>query len=375
MLENISKYSKLSKSEIEKISKDHLEEMDFVIGEFQREVESLEDLFVENPKIGISLSNVCDKGCSHCIADSTLNGGVMDFESLNKSPEKFLSIFSQADYGRTGDPMLYQSGNKDLADVISFLVNYGIKKHTIASGLFVHKEMNELIEKIRKIRNHNGLNIETLLTFHLYYPSFDNDLAKVFGKSVRKLAKISDKITLAVIGDTYFPETSLVKALDAFSDRFDTIFDGFDSCQKIGDNCYSVNGKDGGVKVDIVTNPAIHPYGRFEKYLKQKGVYRDYVDNFRFGNKPVLCPDAGRWPGMIVEYDGDINMCGAFEAVVSKETVVGNLFGKTYEELEKLLLDFYGKEKNWFIKNLDDLLLGKKSSCKVCNKCYEQRNS
>jgi hypothetical protein len=45
------------------------------------------------------------------------------------------------------------------------------------------------------------------------------------------------------------------------------------------------------VKVEIRSNPAIYPYGRFEKYLKQKGVYDDYVKNFSFGEKYIKPDD------------------------------------------------------------------------------------
>jgi hypothetical protein len=372
MRDKILKYSKLPESEISKVSKDHIKEVDSLIAKFEREVNSLEELFDERPRISISLSNFCDKGCSHCIADSNLNGGMMSFEDFSKVPERFFRIFSYADYGRTGDPMLYESCGKDLADVISFLANYELRNHTIASGIFVYKEMNELIEKIKRVKDQSDLSIESLLTFHLYYPSLDHEtLAKAFNKSIRKMARFSDRIILAVIGDTYFTETSLSSALNVFSENLGAIFEGLDLVERKAENTYLLrsNGRD--TEIEIRTNPAIYPYGRFEKYLKGKGVYEDYLDNFPFFSKPLICPDTGRLPGIIIEYDGGINVCGSFEAVATKETVVGNLFGKTYDELEKLLLDFYRKEKDWVIENFDDILLGKKSTCKLCNRCYE----
>jgi len=105
--------------------------------------------------------------------------------------------------------------------------------------------------------------------------------------------------------------------------------------------------------------------------LKRRGVYEDYSSAFIFGKKPIVCPDTGRLPGILIEYDGGINVCGSFEAVATRETVIGNLFGKKYDELEELLLGFYGKERDWVMRNVDNLLLSKKSSCKICNKCYE----
>jgi len=371
MKDRILKYSKLPESEIGKIDEEHIEEVDSLIAKFEREVDSVEELFTESPRIGVSLSNFCDKGCSHCIADSNLKGGMMDFEDFSKVPERFFKIFSNADYGRTGDPMLYKSSGKDLADVISFLADYDLKNHTIASGIFLHQEMDELVEKIRRVKDRSNLGMESLLTFHLYYPSLDHGtLAKTFNKSIRKMARFSDKIILAVIGDTYFTETSLSSALDVFSENLSAIFEGLGPLERKAENNYLLRNNGRNTEIEIRTNPAIYPYGRFEKYLKGKGVYEDYLEKFPFFSKPIVCPDTGRLPGILIEYDGDVNVCGSFEAVATRETVIGNLFGKTYEEMEKLLLDFYRKEKDWVIENFDDILLGKKSTCKLCNRCY-----
>ena len=73
---------------------------------------------------------------------------------------------------------------------------------------------------------------------------------------------------------------------------------------------------------------------------------------------------------MIVEPNGDINMCGSFEAIAYPNvSVVSNIL-KPYENVEKELLRFYDKEKKWFINNFPDIALRKKTVCKIRNNCY-----
>lgn len=119
------------------------------------------------------------------------------------------------------------------------------------------------------------------------------------------------------------------------------------------------------------SSDAVYPFGRFEKKLKKDGLYNEYINKFsKIHPEPHICPDILEWPGMAVECNGDINMCGAFEAIANPNvTVVSNIL-KPFEEVESDLLNLHEKEKDWFLDNLPDIAFGEKSTCKIRNNCY-----
>ena len=52
---------------------------------------------------------------------------------------------------------------------------------------------------------------------------------------------------------------------------------------------------------------------------------------------------------------------------------ISNIFTRDYFTLQEELMEFHQTELDWFIANLDDLIAGKVSTCKIKNSCYGQK--
>lgn len=350
----------------EKIKMDEL--LQHYIEKSQKEVKDIRDVFSENPTLIITQSNMCDKGCTHCIANSTTNGEMMDYDKITSIDEDFYKIFKGVIFGRRGDPMLYNSREKDLADLIDFFTDYGIKQYSIAAGPFLNTP-HKITEKLSKLRRERRLDISSMLTFHLYYPF--EDLVKVFKKSIDECLQFSYHLKITILGDNFFEETSLEKATKVFAENLDYLLDGIRIIEREDTGGFGIGHKNGYAALHIRFAQNVYPLGRFEQLLNQKGVLEEYTKSFYSKiRKPVVCPDLLELSGLIIEPNGDINLCGAFEAVQSRATVIGNIFDEGYPAIEQKLIQFHEKEREWFLKNLERISSGEVHACKLENNMY-----
>ena len=113
----------------------------------------------------------------------------------------------------------------------------------------------------------------------------------------------------------------------------------------------------------------VYPLGRFRQYLKQLGVLQQYEEQFEQAMSDYVCPDLIKWPGIIIEPDGSLNLCASFEAITCAGAIATNIFTKPYAQVQEELMRFHYKEVRWFIDNLPDIIAGKVSTCKLKNKC------
>ena len=179
-MENISKYSNIPQNELDKIDKKSLQDLEYILCEIEKPHSGLPDILSNNPRLVISPSNMCDKNCLHCISDSKFNGEMMEYDKFESIPIDFLELFSYVDFGRTGDPMLYNYEGKNLSDVISFLTGAGIENYTIAAGLFLNPKSEEPIPKIKETKEEKNLKMDNMLTFSNYYGMDESRLIEVF---------------------------------------------------------------------------------------------------------------------------------------------------------------------------------------------------
>jgi hypothetical protein len=341
----------------------------------QPEPRRLKQAFSENPRLVVSLDNICDKGCLHCVSEATMKKSEkMEYEDITSLDFRYFDIFKTVDFGRKGDPMLWKSDDHDISDIINHFADRHVKEVTIAAGLFKGRDKwyERVTEKLEKVHaKHDNLNLETMLTYHHYFPDMKpEEIALLFNKSLYDCSKFSDKIIISIIGDRAYDASSINAVGESFLENFDKIFKGFD-LRRSRNNIIAK--KDGKKTVIYIPQPsdAIHPFGRFENKLKNDKIYESYVKTFNeMLSEPDNCPDALSWPGMVIEPNGDINMCGSFEAIAYPNvTVVSNIF-KPFEKVEADLLDLYRKERQWFIKNFPDIAFGRKTTCKIKNACY-----
>jgi hypothetical protein len=334
-------------------------------------VYELKDIFSPEPRLVVTPNDNCSGGCLHCIADSKSIGTTIDYEAFTEINPKFFEIFSVADFGRRGNPLEYKSKGNDLADMIQFLYDKGIPKFTIAVA--IQKDEAPIIERLENLAD-NGIPIDTLLTYHHYHANLDKErLANEINLSIKNFSKFSKKITVALLGDDY-NHGGFIMAKDVketFERNNPVIYEGIEISPSEDEyHEAECDGKYFQIRVTPV-NTMVYPWGRFKDYLSRKGIIKDYEKFFYDKISDYVCPDLIKWPGIIIEPDGSLNMCGSFEAITCDKSRFSNILSNSFETLEEELLQFHEKELDWFVKNLDQIIQGSVSCCKIKNNCYE----
>jgi len=345
-----------------------------------KEVEELSDLFTEKPRLIISPTDKCYGACTHCVANSTLKGKAMPYDKFAKIDPEFFEIFFAADFGRRGNPLEYYSNGNDLANVLDhLLVNGGIEKFTLA--LAVQNSSTPTLMGLQKFVEYGRASIDTMITYHHYFEDLNPvKLAEDFNFALKNYMKFSKKITISLLGDK-FSQSNPTKAEEVqktFNDNWDIIFKDIELTKKDDKNyraSYKSLNKCTMADLYIPTiDTRVYPLGRFRNYLAQRMVLQQYTEKFEQSLSDYACPDLIKWPGIIIEPNGDLNLCASFEAVNCKGAVVTNIFNRSYEQVQNDLIKFHQKEMRWFIDNLSDIIDGKVSTCKLKNNCYQSTN-
>jgi hypothetical protein len=315
-------------------------------------VNGLKDCFAENPRLIITPSNNCSEGCLHCVANSTCNGRMMDYEKFSEVDKRFFQIFDVADFGRKGNPLGYDSEGRDLADVIGFLKTNGLGKCTIAAP--IRHGNPEVIDRLEEL---SDMDLETMVTYHHYFDSLNTEqLARDLNRALKDYLRFSSRIVISLLGDAYPQDRTMAEEVESrFEANRPIILKGVDEDK---------------IKIPRI-DTRVHPFGRFREYLATRGILDEYIEWFEERMRDYVCPDLIKWPGIVIEPDGGLNFCGSFEAIGCRKAVVSNVF-KPYEQMESDLLRFHKQEREWFADNLERIVAGKVSTCKLQNRCYQQ---
>jgi hypothetical protein len=339
----------------------------------KEEVKELSDLFAENARLIITPNNKCACSCLHCVADSTPSGDMMSYKKFSEIDPEFFNIFSAADFGRRGNPLLYNSEGHDLADLLHLLHDNGINEFTLALAL--QEKKVPALERLTQFKDDNQeISLGTMITYHHYYKNLDTiKHAQNFNSTLKHYIKFSDDILISLLGDNYSQQPSKAdEVMDTFRNNWDIIFANLEIEPIEKGILYKVKyeGKEAQLKIPSL-DTRLYPLGRFKQYLSDKGVLEDYTIQFNQQMGDYACPDLIKWPGIIIEPDGSLNLCASFEAINCNGAVVSNIF-KTYSEVKEELMQLYQKEFNWFVKNLPDVIAGNVSTCKMKNNCYSK---
>lgn len=337
-------------------------------------VTGLRDVFSPKPRLMITPNDNCSGACLHCIADSKPDGIAIDYEAFTEITPLFFDMFSVADFGRRGNPLEYESKGNDLADMIQFLYDRGILEFSVAAA--IQKEESPIIGRLEDLTG-KDLTIDTLLTYHHYHAGLDKELlARDINSSLKNFARFSRRITVALLGDGYNNEGFVMSkdVQETFNRNKPIIYGDIEvSSPEEGYSRAEFDGKDFQIRVTPV-NPMVYPLGRFKKYLSDRDILDDYERFFQGLLGDYVCPDLIKWPGIIIEPDGDLNLCASFEAINCSTSRCSNILTKPYEEVEQDLLQLHQKEMSWFIENIDYILQGQSPCCKIKNNSYEQVN-
>lgn len=335
-------------------------------------VTELSDLFTVNPRLIISPSDKCSCSCLHCVADSKPSGMTMPYSDFVGIAPEFIKIFSVADFGRKGNPLLYYSDGHDIIDLMEFLNENGISTFTLALAL--QKYPVPQIDRLEEFVKNKKADISTMVTYHHYYDNLDTTkLAEDFNCTLKNYFRFSKEILISLLGDQYsqIEPTKAYEVQKIFQDNWEIIFDGI-KIASTGYQTYRAKYKNEEAEVKIPSlDHRVYPLGRFRQYLAQRGVLQEYETQFEQTMSDYVCPDLIKWPGVIIEPDGSLNLCASFEAVTCQGAVISNIFTKSYPQVKKDLTQFHGKELRWFIDNLTDIISGKVSTCKLKNNCYQ----
>ena len=337
-------------------------------------IKELRDLFTENLRLIISPNNFCAGSCLHCVADSTPSGETMPYDRFTRIDPRFFEIFSVADFGRRGNPLLYRSHGKDIVDIMEFLNKHGIAKFTLALTLQNHSI--PAIKRLEEIVASKNVDIETMVTYHHYYEDLDTaKLAQDFNSTLKNYMEFSKRIIISLLGDLY-SQTKPTKAEEvqkAFQDDWGKVFRDIELAPF--DDKVTYNARFESKEAQIYIPPIdtrVYPLGKFKKYLTQRGSLQEYETQFEQALGDYVCPDLVKWPGIIIEPDGSLNLCASFEAVPCPKAVVTNIFTKSYSQVQEELQQFHQRETRWFIDNLPEIIAGTVSTCKLKNNCYQK---
>jgi len=329
---------------------------------------SLKDIFTESPRLIITPSNQCDKSCLHCVASSSPQGEIMPYSSFSKISPDFFKIFKVADFGRRGNPLLYSSEGKDLVDMLDFLKLQGINYFTLALAL--QPDYNREISRLEDFSK--SAEIETMITYHHYFePLNPLKLAEDFNLTLKNYSRFSRKILISLLGDRFSQEnpTKAEEVQKTFQDNWEIIFKDF--CLTKQEKTYEANykGKEIQIKIPSV-DTRVYPLGRFRSYLEKKGILKEYEEKFSASMSDYACPDLIKWPGIIIEPDGSLNLCASFEAICCRNAISSNIFSSSYQEVEKELMSLHQREFDWFVKNIKGIISGNVSMCRIENNLY-----
>jgi len=336
-------------------------------------VKELSDLFTENPRLIISPNNKCASSCLHCVADSTPTGITMPYKNFKGIDPEFFEIFSVTDFGRRGNSLLYNSEGHDLISLMELLTEHGINKFTLALALQNHSI--PVLRKLEEFAISKTEDIETMVTYHHYHQNLDTDkLAKDFNSTLKNYMGFSKRIIISLLGDEYSQQepTKAEEVQRTFQDNWDIIFRDIEIKPMEDNKIYLAQFKSKKTQIRIPQiDTRVYPLGRFIKYLSQKDLLNQYETQFEQTMGDYVCPDLIKWPGIIIEPDGNLNLCASFEAINCTGAVVTNIFTKSYEQVKDELIQFHQKEMRWFIDNLPKIIDGKVSTCKLKNHCYQ----
>jgi hypothetical protein len=181
-----------------------------------------------------------------------------------------------------------------------------------------------------------------------------DDFALRFNLSLKEFFQFSNSIVISILGDGFMQASGTMaeRVQTMFKSDHDTIFKGI-SLDKMSATKYMATFED--KQIDIQIGPVdtqVHPIGRFRQYLAEKGILDEYIEWFGDGRPKYVCPDMIKWPGLILEPNGDINLCGSFEAVIQD------------------LLAVHKSELGWFVDNIEGIVSGDVATCKLLNYCY-----
>lgn len=337
-------------------------------------VTELSDLFTEKPRLIISPSNFCVNACLHCVADSTPTGEMMSYDDFTKIDTDFIKIFSSADFGRRGNPLLYHSNGNDLVDLVQFLHSNGISKFTFA--LTLQPRPIPMLDKLNQFVNEHQVYVGTMVTYHHYHKDLDTyQLAQDFNSTLKNYWGFSNRITLSLLGDGFSQQepTMAEEVRKAFKENWGVIFKDIELAHGAEHKKHVARYQSKEVEIRVPRiDTRVYPLGRFRDYLESKGVMPKYEQLFEPAMRDHVCPDLVKWPGIIIEPDGSLNLCASFEAVNCRGAVVSNIFTKPYAEVQEELLGFHQMELHWFIDNLSAIMEGKVSTCKLRNGCYKE---
>ena len=338
------------------------------------EVKELSDIFTKNPRLLISPNNRCAGSCLHCVADSTPSGITMSYDNFLGIDPQFLEIFSVADFGRRGNPLLYHSSGHDLVDLMKLLNEQEINEFTLALALQNHSI--PILKRLEEFATSRDADIETMVTYHHYHPDLNRTkLAKDVNSTLLNYLGFSRRIIISLLGDQYSQQepTKAEEVQRTFQDNWEIIFAGIEMTPIDHKQTYHAQHgiNEAEVKIPRI-DTRVYPLGRFRQYLDQFGLLQQYESQFEQAMSDYVCPDLVKWPGIIIEPDGSLNLCASFEAITCKGAVVTNIFNKPYAQVQEELMQFHQREVSWFIDNLPDIIAGKVSTCKLKNNCYKQ---
>lgn len=297
--------------------------------------------------LGLSVSNYCERNCIHCAANSSPKGRMVPYENLTGFSQRLIELIGSVNFGIEGEPFLYSYNGFDLGDIINHYIDEGINNFTISTGGFLNQPQAFLtIDKIRDVKN-----LDIRITYSKYSFSEDND--EIFVNTLNFLLKTKSGIIVQLLGDNCYKETNIDGVIKDFKEIMQN--EGF----KEDGNNYFKNGKR--FKVNIMS--AVSDVGRFKNARKSLTL----IEGKKFSepriNLSYLCEHFMNYSNLNISSKGTARFCETMYSY-NKPGIVQDIYAKDGEkEFFRNWNEFNILCRDYFINNVNDIMMGNKTTC------------
>jgi len=332
--------------------------------------------YLKNNKIELALAvnNKCNRGCLHCVSDSTPNGKNLEFEKITGFSKNIIDLIDTVSFGLEGEPFDYEHNEKNLGDIISYYLNKGIKKYNISTGGTVSNASKKALEKIKNLKNINAP--EARLTYSLYPVGKSENYEKndkIFIEALENLLKAIPQTNIQILGDKYFKETNIQKTLEHF-DRI-MLENNYSRKENIAENpdinkdyIYSRNGNS--TRANFMHQ--INGVGRFRKVIDNKllTLINHEVEfkepEFRKG---IICDHLMAYKKIVIDFNGNARFCDTMLSYNNES--IANIYEEGEQAFFEKWYNYNDLCRQHVLSNINKIMYSKGQTClckiKLCN--------
>jgi hypothetical protein len=303
-----------------------------------------------NNRLALSLNKACEKLCSNCASNSTRDGQQLDYNLIERIDPRFLSFIHTIGFGMEGEPFFYQSGKRNLGDIVACFFEKGIRQFDfLTGGFFPENPIYELavdrLDEVKKRAGNAGIKYGLEITYCNYGAELEMKNFSFF-YTLELLSRISPEVNVKVLGD----RNNLVQTFGELTEVLENAHFNIEKNR----GKVSASGKVSGREINIrsIYPSAIYPQGRAKSYSSELFHPENGI--------PPLCKHLG-YDEIYVDINGNMRFCT--EVVSYDKKAASNLYLRSFEELIDDLDRFHAENYHWLRENMQEIMTGAVRSC------------